>query len=728
MIVNKNIISQPERCGVGLKPGIENAATYFPDENHRNLVSSAFPSFEIPKNRENSSFGYVSFGNVGWGRGYGQSYGYFKQNKALIHQGLQSGPLLLFQPNGLTIGISSASNHMVHSFSAPYQKIEDWPIFENETEYRGIHLGLQSSVVEIPKNFELETILSFKECPEYKTIYCGLQHWGDRLLEHQNKKKLKDYGNDLIRDYIGYWTDKGAYYYYNTDDDNGNYDETIRKVANHFEEKNIPFRYIHYDSWWYPKGSDKGCKNWTAVTRPTGENYNTYFKSMENVYTELGYPISAHGRHWSNENDYLKDYKFLIGNDSFTEARFSLPLEERFWDDLFQNAKKWGLISYQQDHLNDQWLKMGDSLLQSATVADQWLFQMNRAAARHDINILYCMPMVKHVMASTALDQVRYLRVSPDYHFDASPQWLIGMTNMLAEVVGLGGFKDTFYTTSFQPGGGNSDWYSVNETRTELQSLVATFSSGQVGPGDGIGYMNRDLIMKSCNDNGLILRPENTLKPIDSSIKKRALPKAYPDAPKGHVWRVYTDIADLRFTTVFASDNIVPFRISPLDVENLSDDLVIWQSYPNEDSTFQDFSSENKYKIKGQNSIGGVDWSLYQVASKIEINRPFQGSGKTVIVFIGEIEKWTRVSRKRIENLEIIHAEAEDIELKVVGAQYEKVTFSWWIGGEKTRNNRFEKVEITCIVNGSGYVKIRLASMECLENGEEILNTTTLCE
>ena len=99
-----------------------------------------------------------------------------------------------------------------------------------------------------------------------------------------------------------------------------------------------------------------------------------------------------------------------------------------------------------------------------------------------------------------------------------------------------------------------------------------------------------------------------------------------------------------------------------------------------------------------------------------------------MIVFIGEIEKWTRVSRKRIENLEIIHEEVEDIELKVVGAQYEKITFSWWIGGEKTRNNRFEKVEITCIVNGSGYVKIRLASMECLENGEEILNTTTLCE
>ena len=155
--------------------------------------------------------------------------------------------------------------------------------------------------------------------------------------------------------------------------------------------------------------------------------------------------------------------------------RFSIPTEQAFWDDLFRNAKKWGLISYQQDHLNEQWEKMGNVMLNDASLADTWMKQMNSGAEKHGVNILFCMPMVKEVIATVGLEAVKYLRVSPDYHLDGSPQWVIGLTNMLADTIGLAGFKDTFYTTQYQPGGGNGNWYrfvlKVSDLGVEIPNL-----------------------------------------------------------------------------------------------------------------------------------------------------------------------------------------------------------------------------------------------------------------
>ena len=194
---------------------------------------------------------------------------------------------------------------------------------------------------------------------------------------------------------------------------------------NYFETMEIPYKYIHYDSWWYPKGSDKGQISWEANRSNSSaaiSNAGGYFPNgMEKVYADHGYPISAHSRQWSYENDYQFDYNFEQGFDEFVpegdrdHKRFSIPTDQSFWDDLFRNAKKWGLISYQQDHLNEQWEKMGNVMLDDASLADNWMKQMNSGAEKHGVNILFCMPMVKEVIATVGMEAVKYLRVSPDY-------------------------------------------------------------------------------------------------------------------------------------------------------------------------------------------------------------------------------------------------------------------------------------------------------------------------
>ena len=53
--------------------------------------------------------------------------------------------------------------------------------------------------------------------------------------------------------WAGYWTDNGAYYYYNTVP-NATYEETLILLKEYFDTEDIPIKYVDLDSWWYYKG------------------------------------------------------------------------------------------------------------------------------------------------------------------------------------------------------------------------------------------------------------------------------------------------------------------------------------------------------------------------------------------------------------------------------------------------------------------------------------------
>ncbi len=65
---------------------------------------------------------------------------------------------------------------------------------------------------------------------------------------------------------------------------------------------------------------------------------------------------------------------------------------------------------------------------------------------------------------------------------------------MLAYAMNLAPFKDVFWSTSDQPDHGYDP--TASEPYTELQSAIATLSTGPVGPGDCIGCMNKEVIMR----------------------------------------------------------------------------------------------------------------------------------------------------------------------------------------------------------------------------------------
>lgn len=59
-----------------------------------------------------------------------------------------------------------------------------------------------------------------------------------------------------------------------------------------------------------------------------------------------------------------------------------------------------------------------------------------------------------------------------------------------------------------------------SEPNSVLQSVVATLSTGPVGPGDKINHSDVKLIMKSCNADGLLLKPSRPAFAIDAQIKQ----------------------------------------------------------------------------------------------------------------------------------------------------------------------------------------------------------------
>ena len=70
--------------------------------------------------------------------------------------------------------------------------------------------------------------------------------------------------------------------------------------------------------------------------------------TLEYIYNKTRLPVTGHNKFWDSKVSYARqnggDYEFLIDAQNFK----SLPAEERFWDDLFRNASKWGLKTYEQ--------------------------------------------------------------------------------------------------------------------------------------------------------------------------------------------------------------------------------------------------------------------------------------------------------------------------------------------------------------------------------------------
>ncbi|XP_064616666.1 uncharacterized protein LOC135480695 [Liolophura sinensis] len=619
---------------------------------NRDSVASAFPSFKITG--EKNELGYVSFGGSMTGD-TSMKMGQWTNTTASINYGIVGGPLLLFDHDQNVLFISPFNEFM----AASVYKEDDV-----------ISWGIMGGVNDIPAMYESSFIVYYSN----QGINQGIAEWG-ALMRYYYGRDLSYRNADLTNNYLGFWTDNGAYYYYLTEK-NKTYEDTIIDVKTYADEMNIPYRYVQYDSWWYPKGDLGGVLTWVPMP-------SVFPSGMQYVYNKTGWPVSAHNRWWSAKTTYAKqnggNYDFIV------EETKAIPTDKNFWTDLLRESRKWGLITYEQDWLDQEFAGL-NATVTSISLGRDWLMQMGEGAAKNDLTIQYCMSNPRHILQSLEISVVTQARVSTDYH-PGLTNWNIGISSIFADALGVAPFKDNFWTTVVEPG----NKYLSNETHPALEAVVATLSTGPVGPSDMIGKTDVDLLMRCCNADGLILKPSRPARSIDKSIME----KAFQDGkgPVGEVWSTTSQIFNYNFGTILVPSQDDAYQLTPSDAgfgDDFPPSVIFKHTWPTPGGV-ANFSQSAPLTISG---CALTDPCLWHTSPII-----YFGSQ---VYLLGELSKWVPMSPQRVTNIEI----AEDVYVTLVGAVDETVEFSF---GED-----FSKVNtVSCNLGPSGSAIVAHVAKSC---------------
>jgi hypothetical protein len=473
----------------------------------RDDVSSAFPAFVTNATGQQ---GFLAFSGdmTGSGAKYGRGLD--------VPSGVSGfGPTCFFSEDLKTsVVLSSFSQFMAASNS----------VGGGTAEY-----GLQGSITAVPADYSLSFVIAESSAGG---VNAAFEEWGDKLLHRYGKSREMTY-RDFSLNYLGYSTDNGAYYYYQTEDhtpgkrisqggDAGkwsgpgkDYQQTLIDVKDYADQEAIPYKYVLLDSWWYYQGVGGGVTNWIGRPDifPQGNSY---------LRNKTGWPIMGHNRYWAIDNIYATqnggDYGFDIEKTGEGEGfkNFAWPTEQRFWDDLMYNSSQWGLFMYEQDWLDTEYDNVRH-LNYNASAARTWLLQMGTAAARNDLTIQYCMSHCRHIMQSVEIPAVTNARASGDYHAGGDQWKPLGTTGIFAWAVAIAPTKDNYWSTDVQTGSAYGDFAKIKESYNRLQAAVSTLSKGPVAPSDKIGRSDVALIMKSCAADGKLLQGDKPAMVIDAS-------------------------------------------------------------------------------------------------------------------------------------------------------------------------------------------------------------------
>ena len=508
--------------------------------NAQERVFSTFPSIAPAANNDDtdatSYFVYHNqmLGGMHDGTQYGAWSAGAKAAALLPPNPTMGGPLVVFRPQSFALVIAPVTNAMAMNLA--------W-----DDAARSIGCGVLGSVTSIPVGYAAETMLFLGSdtrdaCAPFATrgVNCAMRGFGESLLKYKGAKdpnspailhNVHDADGgiptttaplDQTANWLGYYTDNGAFYYYYPTPD---YGTVLRGVYDtDVTERGVPFKYVQLDSFWYYKGTHGGVLNWTATPA-------AFPRGLASLHNYTQWPVVAHNRYWGSDTVYATanggEYPFVVE----TAQGKALPLSEAFWVDLLRNASdEWGLAVYEQDWLHNEWEGLV-ATLSSATLAEQWLGQMNAAALKVGVAIQYCMAYGRHALASASFAAVTQVRASDDYATgvrtgDANDDNLyIGTSSMLASALGLAPSKDVWWSNSsarYTEKTPTPRYPSAFEPYPEVQGAVAALSAGPVAPGDEIGAANKSLIMRTCRVDGLLLPPSLPAMPVEVIFARRA--------------------------------------------------------------------------------------------------------------------------------------------------------------------------------------------------------------
>jgi hypothetical protein len=420
-------------------------------------------------------------------------------------------PWLLFDDESRAVVLSAASNYMIASMHG-----------DGKTE---IASGLNDGVSSLPAGFTHLTLMAFGD-----GVNATWDDWGRALTDLQGKHRPPNDADVGLR-YLGYWTDHGATYYYDYEHKLG-YARTLEALVQRYREERIPARYLQLDSWWYyktltdPAGATGTPKN---PRLPEGE-WNRYgglliYEAHPAVFPDglagfqqkIGLPLITHNR-WI---DPVSPYR----------ARFSISgaaaVDRAWWQQIMGYLASAQVATYEQDWLNVIY-EHSPQLSATPAAADAFTDAMAQAAQDKGLTLQYSMALPRHFLESARYGSVTTIRVSSD-RFGRRKWDDFLYTSRLASALGIWPWTDVFMSTETD------------------NLLFATLSAGMVGIGDRIGSESHENLLRAVRSDGVIIKPDAPLVPIDLMYASDAAGARRPMIASTH-----TDHGSLRTTYVFS--------------------------------------------------------------------------------------------------------------------------------------------------------------------------------
>jgi hypothetical protein len=367
--------------------------------------------------------------------------------------------------------------------------------------------GIDPAVTSLPAGLSHRTVLVAQ--PGINAAYAT---WGSVLTGLSGKKRVANDATPYLERF-GYWTDNGAYYYYNYDTTTG-YPATLEAVSAYFTQLGIPLAYMQLDSWWYPKGpqqlwSDKADGQYTYTADTT-----VLPDGLPALRQSLGMPLVTHARWIDPSSPYRAQYTMSD----------NVSVDPSYWTTIAGYIAAGGVSVYEQDWLNQNALPITTNL----TDQDAFMDRMASAMAASGIDIQYCMPLPRHYLQGSKYPNLTTTRVSVDRF--SSPRYVDFLyVSLLTSSLGAWPWSDTF-----------------NSTETD-NLLLSTLSAGMVGVGDEIGTASATNLAQAVRPDGVIVKPDVPIVPIDQTFLDQA---SGVDAPL--VAATYSDFGGLRASYVYA--------------------------------------------------------------------------------------------------------------------------------------------------------------------------------
>jgi len=508
-------------------------------------------------------------------------------------------PWLFFNDKMDACAISPASDFMVSLMTG-----------DGVTHVRS---GLNPEVKKLPAHFTHTTIMVMR-----RGIRNTWDAWGDALRAiYKRKRPAND--ADVILKYFGCWTDVGGDYYYNYDTAKG-YAGTLLALHEHYKKNGIPLGYMQLDSWWYQKssnnvygkpGADKkkpefpaGPWNKSGGLMEYKADTFLFPHGLAHFQKQMGLPLVTHNRWLDSSSPYHK--KYAISGIGATDPGF--------WKEIMGYLKSAGVAVYEQDWINYIYMN-NPEMISDINVGNAFTDGMAKAALDNGIHMQYCMGLPRYFMQGVKYNNLTTIRTAGD-RFKPERWMNFLFTSQLAYEMGIWPWSDVFKSSELN------------------NMIVSVLSAGAVGTGDSISTENKENILMACREDGVIVKPDIPLLPLDQNYLQLARKEQTPV-----VAYTYTRHNNIQTSYVFAfagdSTKLDNFSFNLYDI-GMQGKSVLFNPLKH---TAQLMSANESYHA----DLPEEKFAWYIVA-------PLTSAG---IAFLGDAGKITATGKKRIAGITV---------------------------------------------------------------------------